>query len=300
VETARLRRLSELAASRVQEALAVLRSEGKSLATCNHHRAAIRGFSRWLWKEGRLPSDPLAGVSGFNAREDRRHDRRTLGLDELGRLIEVAERGATYRGMTGPARALCYRLAVATGLRYSEIKSLTLESFHGDSVSILASYSKNGQTATLPLSADVAEDMAAWIEDKAPGEPIFALPSRGADLLKVDLEGADLPYRDASGLVFDFHFLRRQTATLADRAGCSPRVVQRLMRHSTLELTGRYTRPRALDLENAAQALPSLRPTATTRESLAATGTDNPSPSATESATGSEGHVPNPFGNISC
>ena len=46
------------------------------------------------------------------------------------------------------------------------------------------------------------------------------------------------------------------------------------MRHSTLELTGRYTRPRAVDIENAASMLPSLKPRANRPESLAATGTD--------------------------
>ncbi len=62
--------------------------------------------------------------------------------------------------------------------------------------------------------------------------------------------------------MFDFHSLRCQCATLADQAGVSPRVVQKLMRHSSLELTGRYTRPRAVDIESAAALLPSLKPTA--------------------------------------
>jgi integrase len=294
-DKANLDRLSDLTASRVQGALAALRGEGRSLATCNHHRAAIRGFSRWLWKEGRLPDDPLTGVAGFNAREDRRHDRRTIGVDELRRLIDAAERGAPYRRMTGPARALCYRLAVASGLRYSEIKSLTPESFDGESVTILAGYAKNGQTATLPLPADVASDLAAWIKAKPVGESVFPLPGRGADMLKIDLETAGLPYRDASGLVFDFHSLRCQTATLADQAGCSPRVVQRLMRHSTLELTGRYTRPRPVDLEAAAQSLPNLRPAPRNREALAATGTDDSAPTATQNAAEREDDGPNPL-----
>src|SRR5437763_1070416 len=82
---AKLERLSDLTAGRVQEALATLRARGKSLATCNHHRNAICGFSRWVWKEGRLPADPLVGVVGYNAQEDIRHDRRTLALDELRR-----------------------------------------------------------------------------------------------------------------------------------------------------------------------------------------------------------------------
>jgi hypothetical protein len=93
-------------------------------------------------------------------------------------------------------------------------------------------------------------------------------------MLRMDLEAAGIPYEDASGLVFDFHALRCEMATLADQAGISPRVVQRLMRHSTLELTGRYTRPRAVDIENAASMLPSLKPSGDRPESVAATGTD--------------------------
>jgi hypothetical protein len=63
-------------------------------------------------------------------------------------------------------------------------------------------------------------------------------------MLRHDLKAAGIPYRDASGLVFDFHSLPCEMATLADAAGVTPRVVQRMMRHSTLELAGRYTCPR--------------------------------------------------------
>src|SRR5262249_26657896 len=48
----------------------------------------------------------------------------------------------------------------------------------------------------------------------------------------------------------------------------------RLMRHSSLELTGRYTRPRAVDLEAAASLLPSLKPEEDRPEVMSATGTD--------------------------
>ncbi len=289
-------RLNELDRDRVQGALAALRKE-LSLGTINHHRAAIQGFSRWLWKGGRLRDDPLVGVTGFNAREDRRHDRRTLGVDDLRRLIRAAERGPRYRRMTGPARALCYRLAVSSGLRYSEIRSLTPAAFDGESVTIAAGYAKNGQTATLPLPGDVASDLAAWIGGMPEDAPIFPLPGRGADMLKVDLEAAGLPYRDAAGLVFDFHSLRCQTATLADQAGCSPRVVQRMMRHSTLELTGRYTRPRAVDMEDAARSMPTLRPSSRERGMIEATGTDDAAGSPHESATSDRDELPNPLTN---
>ena len=236
-----------------------------SLATVNHYRTAIRAFSRWLWKDGRIGTDPLVGVAGFNAKEDRRHDRRTLSVDELRRLIEAAYSGPLWRKMTGPMRALCYRLAVGTGLRYSEIASITPESFdwtaNPATVTVAACYTKNGQPATLPLPSDLADDLYACGASLPLGTPVFPLPPDcGAKMLQPDLQAAGIPYRDAVGLVFDFHALRCQCATMADQAGVTPRVVQKLMRHSTLELTGRYTRPRAVDIEAAAQSLPSLRP----------------------------------------
>ena len=58
--------------------------------------------------------------------------------------------------------------------------------------------------------------------------------------------------------------------------GFRPASFRRLMRHSSLELTGRYTKPRAVDIEAAASMLPSLKPTGDRPERLAMTGTDGP------------------------
>ena len=269
-------RLADLTPVRVQDALATLRDAGRSLQTCNHHRAAIRAFSRWAWKDGRLRDDPLIGVSGFNANEDRRHDRRTISLDELRQLIKAAHNGPTYQKMTGSMRALCYRLAAGTGLRYSEIASITPKSFDltakHPTVTVEAAYTKNGDPATLPLPFDLAADLRPVLAALAHETPVFPLPAKGASMLRVDLTSAEIPYRDGDNRVFDFHALRCQCATMADAAGATPRVVQKVMRHSTLELTGRYTRPRMHDIEGAVSSMPSLRPSEP--EPMAATGTD--------------------------
>lgn len=254
--------LSDLSEERVQKALGTLRSEGRSLQTCNHHRAAIRAFSKWCFESHRTREDVLRSVRGYNAREDPRHERRTIPLGELARLIEAAERGPVVLGISGRVRALCYRLAASTGLRYSEISSIVPACFDwgARSVTIQAAYAKNGRTATLPLTGDLAEDLEAFVRPIPVSSPVFPLPAdKGAELVKVDLAAAGIPYQDDAGQFFDFHALRCEMATLADQAGVSPRVVQRLMRHSTLELTGRYTRPRVADLDAAAKKLPRLR-----------------------------------------
>ncbi len=278
IEWGAIRSISEVAPSTVMIALGELKAENRSARTLNAHLTAIRQFSRWLHRDGRSLDNPLAGMSKFSEAADRRHDRRTLSVEELRKLIESAHRGESYRKMTGPARALCYRLAVATGLRFSELASITPGSFDLDSksptVTVAAAYTKNGEPATLPLPHDLAEDLAPHMATIAPEAPAFPLPDKGAAMLRIDLEAAGIAYRDDSGLVFDFHALRCQCATLADAAGVSPRVVQRLMRHSTLELTGRYTRPRTVDLEQAARSIPSIRPESPERDSARATGTD--------------------------
>ncbi len=89
-------------------------------------------------------------MNGYNAKEDRRHDRRTISLDELP-AHRGRQAGPRFRD-DRPVRALCYRLAVATGLRYSEIASIRPESFDWkcSSVTVEAAYTKNGDPATCP------------------------------------------------------------------------------------------------------------------------------------------------------
>ena len=273
-------RLADLTTDRVQRALAALRESGLSLGSLNHYKTAVRSFGKWAWRSGRLASDPLTGLAGYNAKEDRRHDRRTLGTDELRRLIEAAHHGPTWRKMTGPNRALLYRLAIGTGLRYSELRSVRPESFDWTAdpavVKVEAAYTKNGEAALMVLPDDLASDLRPLAASTPPGEPIFPLTDdRGAAMLRRDLDAAGIPYRDAGGLVFDFHALRCQAATLLDAAGVSPRVVQRIMRHSTPGLTDRYTRPRAVDMQEAALSMPSLRATEPVPSVQAATGTDD-------------------------
>jgi integrase len=253
LELGAIDRVSELTPSAISGVLTILKSRNLSARTLNAHLTAIKALSRWLYREGRSASDYLISVGKFNEQADRRHDRRTIGIDDLRRLIEATRNSGSYQRMSGLDRSICYRLAISTGLRFSEIASITHESFAldgpGSTVTVTAAYTKNGEPATIHLPADLVEDLRRWLTYQPAGHPVFRLPEKGAAMLRVDLHGVGIPYRDSAGQVFDFHALRCQHATLLDLAGVSPRVVQRKMRHSTLELTGRYTKPRAADLE---------------------------------------------------
>jgi integrase len=270
--------LSDITREKVQEALGKMKTAGWSLQTCNNYRASIKAFSKWCYNNDRARDDELHGVKRYNAKEDRRHDRRTISLTEFRRLIDATQRGGMYHGLSGPTRALCYRTAAGTGLRFAELASVTPRSFDWDerTVTVSAAYTKNGETATLHLPDDLAKDLEAYVATVQPGALVFPLPKdKGSRLIRHDLKAAGIPYVDASGLFFDFHSLRCEMATLADAAGVSPRVVQEMMRASSLELVGRYTRPRAVDIEAAVSKLPSLKPEDRKIKIRKHTGTDN-------------------------
>jgi integrase len=254
-------RLDGLTASAVQEALAGLQASGKSPRTCNAYLRAVKGFSRWLWRDGRLPVDVLAPLTGFNEAVDQRRQRRAFTRDELARLIEATEAGDVVAGMTGLDRAMLYRLAVGTGFRAGELRSLTPESFdltgNPPRVTVEAAYAKNRKKSPQPIRDDLATAFRPWLSSKAPGRPVFAIPDRTAEMLRHDLSTATIPYKDSAGRVADFHAFRHTFVTMVVAGGASVKIAQELARHSTPMLTiGRYAHASTEDKTAALAALP--------------------------------------------
>ena len=73
-------------------------------------------------------------------------------------------------GMSGEERSLLYPLAVETGLRAGELRSLTKESFDlkasPGSVTVEAAYSKRRRRDVLPLRTDTVLALRAWLKGK--------------------------------------------------------------------------------------------------------------------------------------
>ena len=142
-------RLSELTLSRAHAALAVLRSEGLSTETLNHYIRAIKGFARWCWKDARTRDHQLVALSTTSPEADRTFVRRALSQKESPRFVTAPEHGPIVMGMTGPDRAMAYRVAMSTGFRADEMRSLTPESFALDrtlpTIVCEAAYTKDGK-----------------------------------------------------------------------------------------------------------------------------------------------------------
>ncbi len=275
---------SDINGSAIQAYLHGLRQDtedkkGMSAQTYNAYLQSLKQFCIWMVMEQRASCSPIKHLRGLNVRADRRHVRRPLTLDESHRLLLTTTGEPTRFGMTGPERSMLYRLALDTGLRANELRSLTRASFDLDSdrptVTVAASYSKRRREDRQPLRAELVEALRCYLATKAPAAPAFPMPRKEnvSKMIRADLWGAGIARLDEAGRVVDFHALRHTFITNLAQSGVHPKTAQALARHSTIKLTmDRYSHSFREDEEAAVEALPSLSAIA---ESQAATGTDD-------------------------
>ena len=178
--------------------------EGWSARNRNAYQTALVSFARWCVESGRLMANPFAGLGKANEQADRRHIRRSLTEDELGRLLNAARNRPLLDAMTirrgkrkgqtvgivredvrdrlqwlGRERELIYKTLALTGLRKNELASLTIGQLHLDGerpfAELKAFDAKNRTEATIPLRRDLANELASWIKDRSQNERVDVL-----------------------------------------------------------------------------------------------------------------------------
>jgi len=285
----KIRRISGLTLERVKGALAKVR-EIRSVGTVNLYIQHIKSFSRWLWRTKRAKEYALVDLQTKTPnRGERRRVRRRMTDSKVVAVISAAEQGDHVLGVSGPDRAVLYRLAHGTGFRSKELRTLTPERFRLDddppTVTVLACYAKNGEETAQPIAKSLADRLRAWLAGKRPGVPVFdGITQRTAEMLRVDLGASDVPYETDDG-VADFHASRGTYISNLVASGASVKTCQELARHSTPTLTiGIYAKASVRDKYGAVENLPDLAPSQPTTEAMSATGTNNCRP-AGQSAT---------------
>ena len=253
-----IQRLADIQPQKVTAALAVLRDRGLATETRNHYLVAAKMFSRWLWRRGHLPTDPLAGLGRQNAEPDRRRIRAALTAAELARLVRTTECSARqFRMLSGRDRAALYLLAATSGLRVGELATLTASNLLLDAepprVVVQAAYSKHRRQDVVPLPPETAAYLRQWLADRPATAASELWPGtwryRAAAMLAADLAAAGIPAELDGGRVIDFHSLRCSYATLLARQGVNLQTAQALLRHSDPKLTAKtYTRLGVTDL----------------------------------------------------
>lgn len=336
----RFSRLTDLNAGALERWLVDRQAEGMSAATRNGYREALVGFGNWCRRTHRLIANPFMDVPIADTKSDRRHQRRAMTEDELSRLLAVArqrpllEATVIRRGkrkgqhianirpevrnqldLLGRERALIYKTFVLTGLRKSELASLTVARVDLEAdvpyIVLNPEDEKNRQGADIPLRDDLAQDLRLWLADKLkamqelsrragepipmklpPNTPLFYVPTGLIRIFDRDLVAAGIAQlvkdpktgkvrivkQDDRGRTIDVHALRTTFGTHLSKGGVAPRTAQAAMRHSDIKLTmGVYTDPKLLDVRGALNVLPALPLDGSdpTTQSVTMTGTDS-------------------------
>ena len=277
------------------EAWALRRKQARNSAprTYNMIVAAGHAFGAWMKNEGRILHNPFDGWHKLNERVDMRRERRAMMPEELEAFLQAAEeRPRAQRLLAWPTmneaaqeryrevgreRALVYRSLLTTGLRWGELRSITIAQTHLEAdppyLLLEAKNEKNRQGSNIPIRADVAAAIVAHVDKKRENRPhcmsdaewmaspLFDMTPSGLRILNKDLEWAKLAKRDANGRVLDVHALRHTFGTMLAKEGLSLVIVQKAMRHSSPELTANvYTHIGVGDILKACETLPSITP----------------------------------------
>jgi integrase len=319
------KRLSDLSRAACERWLSG--QEGMSARTFNGFVRAASAFGVWLVREGRLSVSPFVAMRKMNEAAGAVRPRRAFTVEEVGRLLDAAERrpldeacrinrgahkgemGANLAPATierlkalGRERSLAYRALVSTGLRWGELRSITVGQVALDGptphIVLHAADEKNRKGAMVPLPQDLVDQLkthlkgrsfnlgqrgASIVQFQRPGDaPLFDLPQKMTRTFNRDLAFAGIAKRDDRGRTVDIHSLRHTFATMLSKAGVGLAVAQRLMRHSTPSLTANtYTHLELVDTGAALASLPSFGTAHPASESVAveaAAGRDTTAP----------------------
>jgi integrase len=253
--------LADIRRDQVESWLATQREAGMTARTRNHYRDALVCFMNWCIETDRLRTHDLDRLPKADRRLDPRRNRRAMTHDEFARfLAAVAQRPGI-----GRERALVWKTLVYTGLRFNELKTLTVAHLDltpgSESLQLAVRNEKGRYGSTLPLRADLAADLRTWISERrlAAGDRLFRLPHKLTRQFDADLKAAGIPKRDERGRTLDVHALRTTYATWLSMSGVAPRSAQAAMRHSDIRLTMQtYTDPKLLEIRKAVEALPGI------------------------------------------
>lgn len=194
--------------------------ENLAQGTIDSYKARLCAFGSWLEKKGVLPGNPWTGsrIGPLEGRQTAR--RRALTPGEVQALLATAP----------PERSLWYRLAVETGMRFSELEQLSLDWVERDppAIRIPAWASKNKKPRRVPLRPDTLESVVVRLFDHS-GVFVEDPPEHRA--WRGDFKRAGVrPNEDGNPT---FHSLRHTCNTTMARAGIPATVRMAMLGHTT-------------------------------------------------------------------
>lgn len=212
--------------------LAFLDALGYSRTTTSRKASSVRAFYSDAVIRGIVALNPLEGVSTPKLDRPLPH---ALPVRTMAAAIESIDTSAP----TGLRDRAIVETLYATGLRVSELASLSIRDANGDTVTVRG---KGGKVRTVPLGQPAQCALRRYVSD---GRPQLAGGLAG-DALWVGARGGAMSprslRRSVSGALATFpHAVRHSFATHLLEGGADLRTVQDLLGHTDLATTQIYT-----------------------------------------------------------
>ncbi len=212
-----------------------------AVSTVVRKLASLRGFARYLVREGIRPDEMTELISGPKAH---RRVPETLTHDEVERLLD-APRAVDAYGVRG--RALL-ELLYSSGLRVSEIAGLTMQQIDLEK-GYLRVFGKGSKERIVPVGRKATEAIESYLISARPffvkshtGSHIF-LSERGRALSRKTIWALIKGYADDAGIrkTVKPHLLRHSFATHLLSGGADLRSIQEMLGHADIATTQIYT-----------------------------------------------------------
>ncbi len=227
--------------SALQAYLGARLRRGASPRSAARFMSCVRGFYRYLLREGRVTEDPTLDLDSPRLG---RPLPRSLSEPDVERLLEAPEIGSALEFRDRTMLELLY----ACGLRVSELISLELSQL-GLNQGVVRVFGKGGKERLVPMGEEALSWLQRYLEQArcelvrgSPSEIVF--PSRrGAPMTRQAFWYRIKLYARRAGIAQPLspHTLRHAFATHLLNHGADLRVVQMLLGHSDLSTTQIYT-----------------------------------------------------------
>jgi integrase/recombinase XerC len=237
--------------------LANQQTRGKARTTMARRATAVRVFTAWALRTGRMTADVGAQLGSPKA-----HRTLPAALDvaEARALLAAAATAADDGSPVGVRDVAVLELLYATGIRVGELCGLDVDNVDR-SRRVLRVFGKGRKERTVPYGLPADTALGRWLEA---GRLRLAAPGAGAALF-LGARGARIDQRAVRTLVhrriaevpgapdLGPHGLRHTAATHLLEGGADLRSVQELLGHASLATTQIYTHVSAERLRKAYQ-----------------------------------------------
>lgn len=218
-------------------------AEGRrySEATVARVVAAVRGFHRYLLREGIVASDPSEPVGSMRIS---RALPKALSSDEVERLL----RSVASEGPAPLRDRAMLEVLYAAGLRISELTFLDVDDADLDDATVRC-LGKGSKERIVPIGRVAVDALSAYLTQARPvlvkgrGEAALFLNQRGQRLTRQGCWKLLKRYAEMAGLTrrVSPHTLRHSFATHLLDGGADIRIVQELLGHASVSTTQVYT-----------------------------------------------------------